>query len=230
MAYFPDSARKSAQKAAGLGRRLTLSGSKLFLFLLCTVLLVGGAAYGVYGYPSILIAAWFSGGVGFLWVVADGLWERRNEELDRRADLVTARTRFAATIAGADKEVRFFLAHEWPELGQEFGEEHMVYVLENGENTEVLVNFLQVFLRDSSEIDFVDVRNYNDDKYLQERFEVPREVVRTQWHKATQFLARKGYLKPESMAGNRTWQWTTQDHCRRLRRRYLHLNSVPELT
>ena len=172
-----------------------MSGSRLWSFVVFTSMAVGGAAASLAEWKLLTFILIGAGVLGMVWTVADSMWERHNEELDLRRELVTARTRFAATIGAADKETRSFLAREWPEMGLEFGEESLMYILRDGVNTQVLVHFLRVFLHDSTERAFVDVRNYNDDKYLQERFEVSREVVRAQWTFATEFLAKVGYLK-----------------------------------
>jgi hypothetical protein len=206
-----------------------MSGSKFFWYMICTGVGAGGAAAGVWGWnalANVLILAFV---LGVVWIVADSLWERHNDELDYRRELVRERNRFAQTIGSLDKEARYFLAHEWPEMGVEFGEEALTYVLKDGVNTQVLVSFLRVFLEDSSASSFVDLRNYNDDKYLQERFEVSRDVVRTQWGLATAFLAQEKYLKPDSMAGNRTWQWTTKEHYKKMVRRYVGVKELQVL-
>jgi hypothetical protein len=188
-----------------------------------------GATAGAYGFglgAAVLLVAALIGG---LWVVGDALWERHNTEILYREGLVRARTQFTQAIAAADPETRYFLAHEWPELGVEFGEEKILYVLKNGVNTQVLVSFLRAFLEDSTENGFVELRNYNDDKRLQTRFGVPREKVRVQWQACTEFLEREGYLRPGSMAGNQTWKWTSREHYNKLMRRYGNVRGLEQL-
>ena len=206
-----------------------MSGSKFFYYLVCAGIGGGGAVAGVYEMGLLATVLIFAGGIGMVWIVADGLWERHNDEIDNRTLLVKERTRFAQMIGSQDKETRYFLAHEWPEMGVEFGEEALTYVLKDGVNTQVLVSFLRVFLQDSSSTSFVDLRNYNDDKYLQERFDVSRETVRLQWSLASDFLAQQGYLKADSMAGNRTWQWTSKEHYKKMVRRYVGVKELQVL-
>jgi len=206
-----------------------MRGSKFFWFLILTAIGLGGGVVGYYEYALAAVTLIVSALLGSLWLVADSLWERHNDELEARRELVRERNRFAQTIGSLDKEARYFLAHEWPEMGVEFGEETLQYILKDGVNTQVLVSFLRVFLQDSSDNYFVDVRNYNDDKYLQARFDVSRETVRLQWGKATDFLAQQGYLKPDSMAGNRTWQWTSKAHYTKMLRRYVGVRELQVL-
>ncbi len=203
-----------------------MSGSKFVQYMTCALMGVGGAVAGVYELKPLAGILFVASVIGMLWIVADSLWERRNDELENRKLLVRERERFANTIGSLDKEARYFLAHEWPEMGVEFGEEQLTYVLDDGVNTKVLINFLRVFLQDSSSNSFADLRNYNDDKFLQERFGVSREVVRVQWGLATDLLARKGYLKPDSMAGSRTWQWTSKEHYKKMVRRYVGVKEL----
>lgn len=206
-----------------------MSGSKFVWYMVFTLVGAGAGAAGVYELKLMATVLTISSIIGMVLIAADALWERHNDELDRRAWLVDKRNRFAQTIGSLDKEARYFLAHEWPEMGVEFGEEQLTYVLRDGVNTQVLVSFLRVFLQDSSSSSFVDVRNYNDDKFLQERFDVSREVVRTQWGLATDFLAQEGYLKPDSMAGSRTWQWASKEHYKKMLRRYVGVKELQVL-
>lgn len=178
------------------------------------------------GLAVILI---FCGLVGVLWSVVDSMWASHNEELDNRTFLVKARTNFAIAVSSTDKETRHFLAQEWPELGVEFGVDPIFYLLEDGVNTHVILAFLRKFLEDSNKYEFVDLRNFNEDKYLQQRFDVSREIVRRQWTLATEFLARKGFLKPDSMRGSRTWQWTSEGHYQLMVRQYLNIREVKSL-
>jgi len=198
-------------------------------FVICTGMMLGGSYAGVYGYKVTMWVLLFAGVVGIVWAVSDSLWEQHNDEIMHRTSLVRARTTFAATIAATDDETRHFLAKEWPEMGVEFGEESLVYILRDGVNTQVLLPFLRAFLLDSNEQSFVDVRKYNDDKYLQERMNVSREVVRKQWNFASRLLVDMDYLLEDSMAGNRTWRWVSKAHYLKLCRRYLNVQGLPEL-
>lgn len=199
-------------------------------FMACAGLMAAGGVFLMYddsvGLAVILI---FCGGLGVLWAVADSMWTSHNDELDNRTFLVRARTNFAIAVSSTDKETRHFLAQEWPELGVEFGVDPIFYLLEDGVNTHVILAFLRKFLEDSNKHEFVDLRNFNDDKYLQQRFDVSREVVRRQWTLATEFLARKGFLVPDSMRGSRTWQWTTEGHYKLMVRQYLNIREVKEM-
>lgn len=198
-------------------------------YFFCVLVGLGGSMAAMYGMGIvgwvliILSGAWCGG------VIIDSIWERHVEEIDFRGKLVSKRTAFAVTIAATDNETRHFLAHEWPEMGVEFGEEALMYILRDGVNTQVLVPFLRAFLVDSTEQAFVDMRNYNDVKYLQERFDVSRDIVRMQWKKATDLLLEEGYLISGSMAGNQTYKWTTKDHFKKLRRRWLNVRTLPTL-
>lgn len=198
-------------------------------FLLCVLLLVGGAfAWGaeMYVLCGVLL---FAGGLWTIGIFSGGLWEYHNDEISNRELLVRARTTFAATISATDEETRHFLAHEWPEMGVEFGEEALTYILKDGVNTQVLLPFMRAFLIDSTEQAFVDIRNYNDVKYLQQRFQVSRDVVRTQWNLLTDLLVKEGYLIAGSMSGNQTYRWTSADHFKKLRRRWLNVHGVTKL-
>lgn len=204
-----------------------MRAGQAFFFVLATLTMAGGAAAGAYGWGLMAGCLIFAGLMGMVWVVADSLWERRNDEIDSRKDLVRARTAFAISVATTDSETRHFLAREWPELGVEFGDDHITYILQDGVNTQVLLPFLQAFLRDSTEEHFVELRNYNDDKSVQERFQVSRDVVRLQWRKCTELLEHWGYLREGTMAGQSTWKWTTREHYQVMRRRYLNVKAAP---
>lgn len=198
-------------------------------FVFCVVIGFGGAVAAMVemqigGWVLIILAlAWCVG------VIVDSIWERHVDEIESRGRLVSKRTAFAVTIAATDNETRHFLAHEWPEMGVEFGEEALTYILRDGVNTQVLVPFLRAFLVDSTEQAFVDMRNYNDVKYLQERFDVSRDIVRMQWNKATDLLLEEGYLIAGTMAGNQTYKWTSAEHFKKLRRRWLNVRTLPTL-
>jgi hypothetical protein len=164
-----------------------------------------------------------------IWLIWRDLWELHNDELDNRSLLYQSRTKFILAMTGTTAEHRKFLAVEWPELGVEFGGEHIVYLLDNGANTGILMEFFRRFLEDSSDYEFVDLRQYNDDKFLQERFDCSRDWVRDQWHRATTHLRKAGYLRPGSMAGSHTYQWTTKGHYRRLTRQYAVMPDLPNV-
>lgn len=195
-------------------------------FVLMVLTISGGAVAVTYQWMMLGWCLIFAGFLGMVWVMADSLWIRRNDEIYHRTSLINARTSFAVTAAGLDAETRHFLAREWPEMGVEFGNSQTIYILENGVNTGVLLTFLQAFLWDSTEQHFVDVRHYNDDKSVQERFNVSRDVVRQQWRLATEMLEHWRYLQPNSMAGQSTWKWTTPEHFKLLRRRYLNVKDL----
>lgn len=199
---------------------------RFFLFVL---VMTAGAICAWYEVDAVAQWMIFSGVLGQLWQAGISLWEKRVEEIDARTRLVTKRMAFGIAATQWDQETRYFLAREWPEMGVEFGESQIEYILDDGVNTGILVSFLREFLRDSSEHTFADVRNYNDDKHIQERFQVSRDVVREQWRKCTEYLEFKNYLREGSMAGNRTWQWTSTEHYHVLRRRYLARAPLREL-
>lgn len=208
-----------------MGPRLKNAG----FYLLMVVLLILGSLALLYEMTALGVWLIFSGVLGCGWSVGDSLWEKRNEEIICRTRLIGKRMAFGMAAAQWDQETRYFLAREWPQMGVEFGESQIAYILEGGVNTGVLISFLQAFLMDSNEVSFVDLRKYNDEKYLQERFNVSREAVRQQWRLATEFLVRKNFLAEGSMAGNRTYQWTSKDHYEVMRRRYLNLRPIPEM-
>lgn len=198
-------------------------------FLASVLLLVGGGVAAYFEMGVLATFTLFGGVVSLLSLVSSDMWEHHNQEIDNRTGLVQARTKFAAGISVTDDETRQFLAQEWPELGVEFGEESLAYLLKDGVNTGILLSFLRAFLMDSTEQSFVELRNYNDDKTLQERFNVSREIVRRQWRLATEFFEGEGYLLSGSMAGNQTYKFTTAEHFKKLRRRYLNVTGLPRL-
>lgn len=197
-------------------------------FVLFAAIMFGGTVAAYYGNASMARWLIFSGVLGQLWTVGSSLWEQRIEEIDSRVSLISKRLAFGIAATQWDQETRHFLAREWPEMGVEFGDDQIEYLLDNGVNTGILLQFLRAFLQDSSETTFADLRNYNEDKTLQERFNVSRDAVRLQWRKCTDFLERKGYLREGSMAGNHTWIWTSKEHYYVMRRRYLP-RMIPEI-
>lgn len=184
-------------------------------FLLGLAILAG--ANGL-GWANWLIVPFAS--LSFGWMIARDLWQYHNDELQERGFLYETRTKFIIAMTTTTSEHRQFLAVEWPELGVEFGTEHIVYILKDGANTGILMDFFRKFLEDSNDREFVDLRNYNDDKYLQKRFDCSRDYVRAEWNKATEFLKKIGYLKVGSMAGSHSYQWTSKQHYSKLVRRY----------
>lgn len=168
------------------------------------------------------------GGLG-IWIVVDAIWDRHNDEIQYRSYLAESRTKFALALIQVDSQTRQFLSIEWPELGVEFGVEPIFYLLDNSMNTNILLDFFRKFLMDSSENEFVDVRNYNDDKYLQQQFNVSRDMVRKQWQLATQLLLRKGYLLYGSMRGSHSYQWKTKGHYKQLVRQYVTAPTVVQI-
>jgi len=198
-------------------------------FLTFSVMLFGGGVALYFQMRPVGLALIFSAVVGQGWVAWLTLWEQRNTEIDNRRELVRARMAFGIAATQWDDETRHFLAREWPEMGVEFGDDQIAYILDDGVNTGILIPFLRAFLQDSSEQTFAELRKYNDDKSIQERFNVSRDVVRLQWKKCTEFLEDKGYLQEGSMAGNRTWLWKSPEHFRIMRRRYLNFRSIQEM-
>jgi len=198
-------------------------------FVTFSLMLLGGGVALYFGVTQVGLALAFSAVLGQLWTTAVSLWEQRNDEIINRKDLVRARMAFGIAATQWDDETRHFLAREWPEMGVEFGEEQISYILDGGVNTGILIPFLREFLQDSTEKSFVDVRNYNDDKRIQDRFNVSRETVRVQWKLATEYLESKRYLQEGSMAGSRTWLWTSPEHFKILRRRYINYRHPKEL-
>jgi len=198
-------------------------------FVWLSLCLLGGGVALYFEITQVGLALVFSAVFGQLWIVVLSLWEQRNEEIDNRRELVRARMAFGIAATQWDEETRHFLAREWPEMGVEFGEEQITYILHDGVNTGILLPFLREFLQDSSEQSFADLRSYNDDKRVQERFSVSREAVRLQWRKCTEYLESIGYLQEGSMAGNRTWLWKSPEHFKIMRRRYLNYRPIPEM-
>jgi hypothetical protein len=198
-----------------------LTAGKFAAYMTALALMVIGAVLVMY--DLLLVGGILVVGGGWLayWVTTDGMYERHNDELDNRRHLVDSRTRFAQAITQVDRETREFLALEWPELGVEFGIEPIYYLLDNGLNTNILLDCLRKFLQDSNEIEFVDQRRYNDDKYLQEAFGLSRESVRTQWRLASQYFLRRDYLMHDSMRGSHSYQWKSKGHYRKAVRQYL---------
>jgi hypothetical protein len=202
------------------------------VFLVSVAIMAGGAAAFWYDFPTMGWTLEFGGLVGVVWVVADSMWQRHNDELYQREKLVIARTKFTLAISAADGETRKFLGKEWPELGLEFDEQHVVYLLADGVNTGILLAYFQRFLQDSNTVEFADVRKYNDDTFLQERFNVSREFVRKQWHLVVDFLKSPGmdYLVLDSMRGSHTYQWKSKGHYKSLLRKYMNVREIPELS
>lgn len=149
------------------------------------------------------------------------LWKHHTEELEKRAWLYDSRTKFTMAVGSQDLDTRKFLADQWPELGVDFGVEPILYILRDGLNTGINLEFFRKFMMDSSDKEFADVRSYNDDKTLQERFHVSRETVREQWQKCVGFLTREGYLIPNSALGPHSYMWKSKGHYRKLARQYL---------
>ncbi len=210
--------------------RSGMTGGKFTAFMVAFLMWVGAGMCWVYDAP---VMGWLLFGAGFFlgaWVISDSSWDRHNDEILYRTDLVKERTKFAMSLSGLDTKALDFLSVEWPELGIEFGIEPRIYILDgNGNNTGVYYPCFQKFLADSSEHEFADVRKYNDDKYLQETFGLAREAVRKQWQLAVQFLLRKEYLMPGSMAGSHSYQWKSKGHYRKLARQYAIAPNVANL-
>lgn len=198
-------------------------------FVMCVLGAAGGGFLMLFGYglPGGLVI--FLCVLGGLWQVGASLWELRNDEIAERRMLVSERRRFGAEATQWDEETRHFLAREWPEMGVEFGDSQIEYVLHQGVNTGILTSFLREFLRDSSEYTFADVRKYNDDKRLQEQFNCSRETVRIQHELARDFLVRKRFLLEGTMAGSSAYKWATKDHYHVMLRRYLSRKPLPEM-
>lgn len=164
--------------------------------------------------------------VGIMWIE---LWNRHTEELEKRAWLYDSRTKFTMAVGSQDHETRQFLADQWPELGVDFGVEPILYILKDGLNTGINLEFFRKFMQDSNGAEFADVREYNDDKTLQERFQVSREMVREQWRKCVAFLVREGYLIPNSAAGPHSYMWRSKGHYRKLARQYLSNHALIDM-
>jgi hypothetical protein len=206
-----------------------MTAGKFGAYLVAVALMViGGVAVG---YDEQLIGWILIVGGGWLgiWISIDVIWDRHNDEIQYRSYLAESRTKFAQALTQVDSETRQFLSIEWPELGVEFGIEPIFYLLDNGMNTDILLECFRKFLLDSSENEFADVRKYNDDKYLQTQLNMSREKVRSQWTLATQFLLRKEYLMHDSMRGSHSYQWKSKGHYRKLARQYVRARAVSEI-
>lgn len=155
-----------------------------------------------------------------VWVISASSWEYHNDELMERRALVEARTKFAMSIAPLNPNQLQVIGLEYPELGVDFGVEPVIYLLEDGKVTGILLACLQKFLADSNASEFADLRRYNDDKYLQQQFGLSRDQVRKQWQLATDLLLRKGFLVYGSMTGSHTYQWKSKGHYKNLTHRY----------
>lgn len=206
-----------------------LTAGKFIVFMVAFLMWIGSGVCAAYDtwlmFWLLIIPGTVLGG----WAILDATWDRHNDELMNRADLVSKRTQFAAQLSGLDSKALEFLSIEWPELGVEFGIEPRVYVLDNGANTGIYLPFFQKFLSDSSENEFADVRRYNDDKYLQQTFGVARDVVRKQWELAVALLLKKEYLMPGSMVGSHSYQWKSRGHYRKLARQYVISPSISNI-
>jgi len=203
---------------------------KFMAFMVAALMELGSAVCFAYDAWPMFWMLCVCGSVLGVWVISDASWDRHNDEIMYRTDLVRERTKFAMTLSGLDAKALDFLAIEWPELGLEFGIEPRIYILENGMNTKIYLPCFQKFLEDSSEQEFADVRKYNDDKYLQQTFGLARDVVRKQWQLATQLLLRKEYLMHGSMAGSHSYQWKSKGHYRKLARQYAIAPNIASLT
>ncbi len=155
-----------------------------------------------------------------IWIISSTSWEYHNDELTERRMLVESRTRFAMSLAPLTPNHLQVIGLEYPELGIDFGVEPIIYLLDGGKKTDLLLACLQKFLADSNASEFADVRKYNDDKYLQDQFGLSRDQVRKQWQLATDLLLKKGYLVYGSMAGSHSYQWKSRGHYQNLTRRY----------
>lgn len=176
--------------------------------------------------------AWVLGifaAVQFGCIVWIELWNRHIETLQRKSWLYDSRTKFTMAVGSQDHETRQFLADQWPELGVDFGVEPILYILKDGLNTGINLEFFRKFMQDSSDHEFADVRAYNDDKTLQERFMVSRDFVRGQWQKCVSFLTREGYLIPNSAVGPHSYIWRSKGHYRKLARQYLSNHALIDL-
>ena len=177
-------------------------------------------------------AGWVLGGLAILLLVClmwQDLWMLHNDELEKRSWLYNSRSKFLSELLQSTQEQLQFLSVEFPELGVELEPEPIVYLLDNMLNTGINLEFFRKFIQDSSDKEFADVREYNDDKTLQERFNVSRDTVRAQWQKSVGFLAKKGYLLPNSAAGPHSYLWKSKGHYRKIARRYVSVHTLTDL-
>lgn len=208
-----------------------MTASRFFYFVVSTGLMIGGASSVGIENIWITLTLFLCGVILMAWQIADSLWERHNDELEKRVWLTDSRTKFITAIGNQDSDTRSFLSLEWPELGvMDVEIKPALYILHHGMNTNILVSAFQRFLQDGDEREFADVRRYNEDKSLQEALGISREGVRKQWELATQYLSKKGYLYPNSAQGSHSFLWVTKAHYFRMVQWYIHgTASLPNL-
>jgi hypothetical protein len=95
------------------------------------------------------------------------------------------------------------LGLEFPELDIAFEGEPIVRL----RNTNILLDCFQKFLADSTDVNFASLNWYNEDKTLQERFDMSRDAVRAQWHLTVTYLAEAGHITKNSAQGNHSYVW-----------------------
>lgn len=137
------------------------------------------------------------------WIVWGDLWHTAVQHAEAKAELSRRRTEFAQAIATLSPDRYSALGLEFPELEIEFEAQPIVRL----RGTNILLDCFQKFLYDSTETDFASVRLYNEDKTLQERFNMSRDAVRAQWYLTVKYLEERGHLTPNSAAGNHSYLW-----------------------
>lgn len=201
---------------------------RLVAFWPTIVLILALGAYRI-GWDTEAIVLGIAALLLFVGIGILEFWNRRVEELQKRAWLFDSRAKFAMQIGSLDYEGRQFLAEQMPELGVDWGVKPIVYILKDGLNTGINLEFFRKFMMDSDDKEFADVRAYNDDKTLQEKFGVSRDYVRDQWHKAVGFWSKEGYLLPNSAVGPHSYKWKSKGHYRKLAHQYVSYHVLIDL-
>jgi len=207
-----------------------MTTGKFFSFLAATGIMLSGAYSITWGNPPLTVTLFLCGVVLGGWTIIDSIWERHNDEIEKKTDLTKAREKFMTAVGSADSEARSFLSLEWPELGvMDVEIKPAIYILNHGMNTNILLSCFQRFLQDSDEREFADVRRYNDDKSLQDMMGMSRDAVRKQFEMATKYLTPK-YLYPNSAQGSHSFLWISKSHYYRMVQWYIHgTSTLPKL-
>lgn len=137
------------------------------------------------------------------WLIIADVWERRTANNYSKATLNEERAKFAQAIVNLSPNDKALLAIEWPELEVDFDGKPTVCL----RGTNLLLHCFQKFLNDSTDTEFASIHWYNDDKSLQETFNMSRDAVRHQWHLAAAYLVDKKLLTKDSARGSHSYQW-----------------------
>jgi hypothetical protein len=168
-----------------------------FFLLLLTV----GSAYTEFD-PGIWGFGIFTG-IVMIWIVGSDWYASAHMFVIAKTELVKQRTDFGRMLGSLSPDRYSALGLEFPELDIAFEGTPIVRL----RNTNILLDCFQKFLVDSTDVNFASLNWYNEDKSLQERFDMSRDAVRAQWHLAVNYLAEAGHITKNSAAGNHSYVW-----------------------